>query len=59
MRFACWITKATDTHSEYVILTALASLTPTKFAHPPVLRMCVCHTRRQNNGATTRDEEKQ
>ena len=22
MRFACWITKATDTHSEYVILTA-------------------------------------
>jgi hypothetical protein len=20
MRFACWITKATDTHSEYVIL---------------------------------------
>jgi hypothetical protein len=23
MRFACWITKATDTHSEYVILIAL------------------------------------
>ena len=23
MRFACWITKATDTHSEHVILTAL------------------------------------
>jgi hypothetical protein len=23
MRFACWITKATDTHSEYVILTVL------------------------------------
>jgi hypothetical protein len=22
MRFACWITKATDTHSEYVILIA-------------------------------------
>jgi hypothetical protein len=22
MRFACWITKATDTHSQYVILTA-------------------------------------
>jgi hypothetical protein len=22
MRFACWITKATDTHSEYVILNA-------------------------------------
>ena len=22
MRFACWITKATDIHSEYVILTA-------------------------------------
>jgi len=22
VRFACWITKATDTHSEYVILTA-------------------------------------
>jgi hypothetical protein len=21
-RFACWITKATDTHSEYVILVA-------------------------------------
>jgi len=20
MRFACWITKATDTHSEYVVL---------------------------------------
>jgi hypothetical protein len=23
MRFACWITKATDTHSEYVMLTVL------------------------------------
>jgi hypothetical protein len=23
MRFACWITKATDTHSEYLILIAL------------------------------------
>ena len=23
MRFACWITKATDTHSEYFILLAL------------------------------------
>jgi hypothetical protein len=23
MRIACWIPKATDTHSEYVILTAL------------------------------------
>jgi hypothetical protein len=22
MRFACWMTKATDTHSEYVILIA-------------------------------------
>ena len=22
VRFACWITKATDAHSEYVILTA-------------------------------------
>jgi len=22
MRFACWITKATDTHSEYVVLNA-------------------------------------
>jgi hypothetical protein len=22
MRFACWITKATDTHSEYLILIA-------------------------------------
>ena len=22
MRFACWLTKATDTHSEYVILIA-------------------------------------
>jgi len=22
MRVACWVTKATDTHSEYVILTA-------------------------------------
>jgi hypothetical protein len=22
MRFACWITKATDTHSEYIILVA-------------------------------------
>jgi hypothetical protein len=22
MRFACWITKATDTHSEYVLLIA-------------------------------------
>jgi hypothetical protein len=22
MRFACWITKATDTHSEYVVLIA-------------------------------------
>jgi len=25
MRFACWITKATDTHSESVILTAFHS----------------------------------
>jgi hypothetical protein len=25
MRFACWITKATDTHSEYVILIAFHS----------------------------------
>jgi hypothetical protein len=24
MRFACWVTKATDTHSEYVILIAFA-----------------------------------
>jgi hypothetical protein len=24
MRFACWITKATDTHSEYVILIAFS-----------------------------------
>jgi hypothetical protein len=23
MRFACWITKATDTHSEYVVLLPL------------------------------------
>jgi len=23
MRIACWLTKATDTHSEYVILIAL------------------------------------
>jgi len=22
MRFACWITKATNTHSEYIMLTA-------------------------------------
>ena len=22
MRFACWLTKATDTHSEYAVLTA-------------------------------------
>jgi hypothetical protein len=26
MRFACWINKATDTHSEYVILFALTQL---------------------------------
>jgi hypothetical protein len=26
MRYACWITKATDTHSEYVMLIALALL---------------------------------
>jgi hypothetical protein len=24
MRFACWITKATDTHSEYVILISFS-----------------------------------
>jgi len=24
MRFACWMTKATDTHSEYVILIVVA-----------------------------------
>jgi hypothetical protein len=23
MRYACWITKTTDTHSEYLILTAI------------------------------------
>jgi hypothetical protein len=26
MRFPCWITKATDTHSEYVILIAFPQL---------------------------------
>jgi hypothetical protein len=26
MRFSCWITKATDTHSEYVILIAFPQL---------------------------------
>jgi len=26
MRFACWISKATDTHSEYVILAAFSRL---------------------------------
>jgi hypothetical protein len=30
MRFACWIAKATDTHSEYVKLNA--------FSRPPWLR---------------------
>ena len=24
MRFACWVTKATDTHSEYIILIAFS-----------------------------------
>jgi len=39
MRFACWITKATDTHSEYIILIA--------FLRQEWLRECasmLCHT---------------
>jgi hypothetical protein len=35
MRFACWITKATDTHSEYVILIALQQWS---LERAPVLR---------------------
>jgi hypothetical protein len=30
MRFACWITKATDTHSEYVILSTATVVTRTR-----------------------------
>jgi hypothetical protein len=40
MRFACWITKATDTHSEYVIIIAFPrQLRISKRAL--VLRLCV------------------
>jgi hypothetical protein len=31
MRFACWITKATDTHSEYLILIAFPRLRESAF----------------------------
>jgi len=30
MRFVCWITEAADTHSEYLILIALAMVMPTR-----------------------------
>jgi hypothetical protein len=44
MRFACWITKATDTHSEYVIFIAFPRQ---QWLHErvPVLRLYVlCHS---------------
>ena len=37
MRIACWITKATDTHSEYVTLTAFP-LTQRMYERVPLLR---------------------
>jgi hypothetical protein len=40
MRFACWITKATDTHLEYVILIAFRG--KDGYANTP--QCCVIHT---------------
>ena len=44
MRIACWVPKATDTHSEYVILIAF-SLQKWLQEHASMLRcMCIaCH----------------
>ena len=41
MRFACWVTKATDTHTEYVILIALP-LQQWLHERASVLRYIVC-----------------
>jgi hypothetical protein len=47
MRFACWVTKATDTHSVYVILTAFPRqkwlcerVSMLRFTYMPVLFLC-------------------
>jgi len=37
MRFACWVTNATDTHSEYVILIAFP-LQQWLYEHASILR---------------------
>jgi hypothetical protein len=37
MRFACWITKAADTHSEYVILIAFSTATVVTRTHLSVV----------------------
>jgi hypothetical protein len=41
MRFACWITKATDTHAEYVILICISTATMVSRMH---LNMTFIHT---------------
>jgi len=41
MHFACWMTKATDTHSEYVILFAFPLVTRTRLAVTRTLRVCL------------------
>ena len=49
MRFACWITKATDTHSEYVILLTFPQqqwlherFSMLRYSMFPVLLIYVC-----------------
>ena len=42
MRFGCWVTKATDTHSEYVIFIAFFFLSNSGYANAP--QCCVVYT---------------
>jgi hypothetical protein len=45
MRFTCWITKATDTHSEYVILTAFPQQLITRTRLNIMLYVhCLCYS---------------
>ena len=39
MRFACWLTKVTDTHSEYTVLTASPQQ---QWLHECAAMLCIC-----------------
>jgi len=44
MRFACWVTKATDTYSEYMILFALSTATVLTRTYFSVTLYVHCHS---------------